>query len=30
MEANFCTLKTALQPQEDGLQGVRSTLTFDF
>jgi len=28
-EANFCTLKTALEPEEDFLQDVRSTLTFD-
>jgi len=29
MEANFCTLKTAVQPEENGLQDVCSTLTFD-
>ena len=28
-EANFWTLKTAVEPQDNGLQGVRLTLTFD-
>jgi len=29
MEAKFNTLKTATEPQGNGLQDVRSTLTFD-
>jgi len=27
-EANFCMLETTLEPELDGLQGGRSTLTF--
>jgi len=28
-EANFCTLKMAVEPEENCLQHVHSTLTFD-